>query len=108
MASELRRAIEEFLYSEAELLDERKLREWLDLLSDDVRYWMPIRHNPLDRPAEVSEELSKAGDGYYFNDDKQSLKIRGARLRQERLGRDAALAHAPPDHEHPRQKRRRP
>ena len=80
MASELRREIEDFLYHEAELLDERKLREWLDLLTDDVRYWMPIRHNPLDRPAEVSEELSTAGEGYYFDDDKQSLKIRVERV----------------------------
>ena len=80
MVSELRREIEECLYFEAELLDERKLREWLDLLSDDVRYWMPIRHNTLERPAAVSEELSKAGDGYYFNDDKQSLKIRVERV----------------------------
>ena len=80
MVSELRREIEDFLYHEAELLDERKLREWLDLLSDDVRYWMPIRHNPLDRPAAVSEELSKAGESYYFNDDKQSLKIRVERV----------------------------
>ena len=80
MASELRREIEDFFYEEAELLDERKLREWLHLLTDDVRYWMPIRHNPPDRPAEVSEELSKAGEGYYFNDDKKSLTIRVERL----------------------------
>ena len=80
MASELRREIEDFLYHEVELLDERKLREWLDLLTDDVRYWMPVRHNPLERPAEVSEELSKAGDAYYFNDDRKSLKIRVERV----------------------------
>jgi biphenyl 2,3-dioxygenase beta subunit len=80
MASELRRAIEDFFYHEAELLDERKLREWLDLLTDDVRYWMPIRHNPLERPEAVSEELSNPGEGYYFNDDKKSLKIRVERV----------------------------
>src|SRR3990172_2130203 len=79
-ASELRREIEDFLYHEAELLDERRLREWLDLLTDDVRYWMQIRHNPLERPGDVSEEISKPGESYYFNDDKKTLKVRVERV----------------------------
>jgi len=37
--------IADFLYREAELLDERRYREWLDLLADDIRYWMPMRRN---------------------------------------------------------------
>jgi len=80
MDSELRHRVEDFLFLEAELLDDRKLREWLDLLTDDVRYWMPIRHNPLERPEDVSEELAKPGEGYYFDDDKKSLRIRVERL----------------------------
>ncbi|MBM4297672.1 MAG: benzene 1,2-dioxygenase, partial [Deltaproteobacteria bacterium] len=61
MDSGLRQQIEDFYYREAELLDERKLREWFDLLTDDIRYWMPIRHNPLERPSEIGDELSKPG-----------------------------------------------
>jgi biphenyl 2,3-dioxygenase subunit beta len=80
MADELRHQIEDFLYLEAELLDDRKLRQWLELLTDDVRYWMPIRHNPLERPEDVSDELAKPGDGYYFDDDKQSLRVRVERV----------------------------
>ena len=80
MADDLRRQIEDFLYFEAELLDDRKLREWLDLLTDDIRYWMPIRHNPLDRPENITDELAKPGEGYYFDDDRQSLRIRVERL----------------------------
>jgi biphenyl 2,3-dioxygenase beta subunit len=80
MANELRHEIEDFLYFEAELLDDRKLRDWLDLLTDDVRYWMPIRHNPLERPEDLSDELAKPGDGYYFDDDKQSLRVRVERV----------------------------
>ena len=76
MDSNLRQQIEDFLFLEAELLDDRRLREWLDLLTDDVRYWMPIRYNTLERPVELAEELSKPGEGYYFDDDKKSLKIR--------------------------------
>lgn len=80
MDSALRRQIEDFLYLEAELLDDRKLREWLELLADDVRYWMPIRHNPAERPADLADEISRPGEGYYFDDDKNSLRIRVERL----------------------------
>ena len=76
MASELRHEIEEFLYFEAELLDDRKLREWFELLADDIRYWMPIRHNLFERPEDIRDELSKPGEGFYFDDDRKSLKIR--------------------------------
>lgn len=76
MDTYLRHRIEEFYYFEAELLDDRNLREWLDLLADDIRYWMPIRHNPLERPKNIGEELSKPGEAYYFDDDKKSLGIR--------------------------------
>ena len=37
--------IAQFLYSEAELLDERRYDEWLALVADDIRYWMPMRRN---------------------------------------------------------------
>lgn len=41
----LQHAVEQFLYREARLLDERRLDEWLDLLSDELHYWMPMRRN---------------------------------------------------------------
>ncbi len=41
----LKYEIEEFLYQEAEILDERRFEEWLDLLTDDMRYFMPMRRN---------------------------------------------------------------
>jgi 3-phenylpropionate/cinnamic acid dioxygenase small subunit len=80
MDSDLRHRIEDFLYMEAELLDDRKLREWLELLTDDVRYWMPIRHNPLERQENISDELAKPGESYYFDDDMKSLRIRVERV----------------------------
>lgn len=91
MDSELFRRVEDFLYFEAELLDDRKLREWLELFADDVRYWMPIRHNPAERPTQIAAELAKPGEGFYFDDDKQSLKIR-----VERVYRNNAWAEMPP------------
>ena len=91
MDNELRRQVEDFFYLEAELLDDRKLREWLDLLTDDVRYWMPVRHNTLERPQEIAEELSKPGEAYYFDDDKKSLS-----LRVERVYSKSAWSELPP------------
>lgn len=91
MDHDLRRKVEDFYYLEAELLDDRKLREWLELFTDDVFYWMPIRHNTQDRPASVAEELSAPGEGYYFNDDRKSLM-----LRVERTYSKTAWSELPP------------
>jgi 3-phenylpropionate/cinnamic acid dioxygenase small subunit len=91
MDNELHRQVEEFLYLEAELLDERKLRQWLELLTEDVRYWMPIRHNPMERPQDTAEELARPGEGFYFDDDKKSLA-----LRVERFYSKSAWSELPP------------
>ena len=91
MNQELRHALEDFFYFEAELLDDRRLREWLDLLADDVHYWMPIRQNLLERPADVNDELSKPGEAYYFNDSKKTLSVR-----VERFYKKNAWAEMPP------------
>jgi 3-phenylpropionate/cinnamic acid dioxygenase small subunit len=91
MDNEIRSQVENFFYFEAELLDDRKLREWLELFTDDVRYWMPLRHNTMERPQEISEELSKPGEGFYFDDSKASL-----RLRVERVYSKSAWSELPP------------
>ena len=41
---------------------------------------MPVRHNPLERPADLTDELSKPGEAYYFNDTKNTLKVRVERF----------------------------
>jgi 3-phenylpropionate/cinnamic acid dioxygenase small subunit len=41
----LQHQVEQFLYREARLLDERRLDEWLDLLAEELHYWMPMRRN---------------------------------------------------------------
>lgn len=41
----LEREVERFYYLEARLLDERRLKEWLELLAEDIHYFMPIRRN---------------------------------------------------------------
>jgi 3-phenylpropionate/cinnamic acid dioxygenase small subunit len=57
----LAREIEDFLYTEAELLDERRFEEWLDLLGEDVRYWMPMRRN-----VKFGEQARDSVKGYEF------------------------------------------
>jgi 3-phenylpropionate/cinnamic acid dioxygenase small subunit len=91
MSDDLRNRIEDFLYFEAELLDERRLREWLELFTEDLHYWMPVRHNPMDRPENPAEELSKTGESFYFNDSKETL-----RMRVERIYAKTAWAEIPP------------
>jgi 3-phenylpropionate/cinnamic acid dioxygenase small subunit len=91
VADDLRHKIEDFLYLEAELLDERRLREWLELFSDDLHYWMPVRHNPLERSGEIADELARPGESYYFNDNKETLRIR-----VERVYSKSAWAEMPP------------
>jgi 3-phenylpropionate/cinnamic acid dioxygenase small subunit len=53
MADELRRDVEQFLYREARLLDERRFHEWLELFTDDVRYWMASRNNRYPRSSKA-------------------------------------------------------
>ena len=67
--------IEEFLYREAELLDERFFAEWLNLLTEDVRYWMPMRRNV--KSGELDREFTREGlDINWFDEGKQTLTQR--------------------------------
>ena len=78
----LRQEVEEFLYREAELLDERRYEEWLELLTDDVRYFMPMRRNvPRD---ETEREFTREGvDVSWFDEGKDTLT---RRVRQIQTG----------------------
>jgi len=53
MREEEIREIEQFLYREARLLDERRFHQWLDLLTDDVRYSMSTRSNRYPRSSKA-------------------------------------------------------
>ena len=71
----LKEEIEQFLYREAELLDERRYEEWLDLFTEDARYCMPMRRNvPHDEP---EREFTRAGtDVNWFDEGKDTLTRR--------------------------------
>jgi 3-phenylpropionate/cinnamic acid dioxygenase small subunit len=68
----------QFYIREAWLLDERKLKKWLDLFTEDVLYFMPRRKNVLRR--EAQRELTPLGDLAILEEDKRYLEMRVARL----------------------------
>ncbi len=81
--------VEQFLYHEAALLDDRRFADWLALIADDIHYWLPIR-----RTVTVENlRLEYAGrDGMaYFDDDKADL-----RMRVEKLQSNSAWSENPP------------
>ena len=68
----LTQEVTEFLYREAELLDERRYDEWLALLADDLRYWMPMRRNV--KYGEEQREFTREGqDIAWFDEGKDTL-----------------------------------
>lgn len=75
----LQQAIEQFLYYEARLLDDRRLDEWHALLADDIHYFMPTRYNRLKR--EAGREFSGPREAALFDEDKVSLAQRIRRLK---------------------------
>jgi 3-phenylpropionate/cinnamic acid dioxygenase small subunit len=76
----LKEEIEELLYREAELLDERRFEDWLDLFTEDARYWMPMRRNvPAEEPA---REFTREGvDVNWFDEGKDTLTRRVKQIR---------------------------
>jgi 3-phenylpropionate/cinnamic acid dioxygenase small subunit len=75
----LKQEMEEFLYYEAELLDERRYQEWLELLAEDVRYWMPMRRNV--KFGELEREYTREGlDINWFDEGKDTLTRRVQQL----------------------------
>ena len=71
----LKEEIQDFLFQEAELLDERNFEEWLDLLTDDIRYWMPMRRNV--KANELDREFTREGqDINWFDEGKETLDRR--------------------------------
>jgi len=78
VAADLLREVEQFLYAEARLLDERRFHEWLELFTPDIHYWMPTRSNRMLN--DLDNELSKPGELAYFDDTLLMLRGRVARL----------------------------
>jgi len=76
-SSELHGRVAAFLYHEAELLDGNRFAEWLDLLTPDIEYRMPVR----------TTQFLTDGDGFeefeFFSENLASLTTRVRRLETE-------------------------
>jgi 3-phenylpropionate/cinnamic acid dioxygenase small subunit len=83
------RSVEQFLYREARLLDERRFHDWLRVFTDDVHYWMTARTNRYPRSSKAiaaldadryAEEDAGADELGLFDEDIRTLTARVARL----------------------------
>lgn len=79
IAPALQQEVEQFLYFEARVLDDRRYEEWFELLADDIHYYMPTRYNRLRR--EAQHEFSAPDEAALFDEDKKSISQRIHRLR---------------------------
>ena len=66
-----RRRVEQFLYHEAQLMDEHRYDEWLALWTEPALYWVPSNRDEIDPRREVS----------LIYDDWVRLQLRIARLK---------------------------
>jgi 3-phenylpropionate/cinnamic acid dioxygenase small subunit len=72
----LKADIEDFYFHEADLLDDRRFRDWLDILADDIIYFMPIRRN-VKFGQHQTRENTRSGEGIsWFDEDKWTLTKR--------------------------------
>ena len=98
---DLLREIEQFLYREARLLDNRQLHRWAELLAEDLRYWMPLRSNvypsssksiaSLDEARQEERELTEPHELAVMDETRDTLL-----RRIERLDSGLAWAEDPP------------
>jgi 3-phenylpropionate/cinnamic acid dioxygenase small subunit len=90
MREDVVREVEQFLYREARLLDERRFHEWLAHFTDDLRYWMSSRSTRypksskaiaiLDAARSTEAELAADDELAILDETKETLRGRIARL----------------------------
>jgi ethylbenzene dioxygenase beta subunit len=71
--------IEQFLYRESRLLSEERYEEWLGLMTEDIRYWMPgvqARFRKDKRPRYAEDRMA------HFDDDMLNMRRRVTRYKQ--------------------------
>jgi 3-phenylpropionate/cinnamic acid dioxygenase small subunit len=94
---ELRAEIEDFFYLEADLIDERKFKDWLELLHEDIQYFMPMRRNVKFGQHAEKENTRQGMDISWFDEGKWTLTKRveqiltGVHYAEEPLSRTSHL-----------------
>lgn len=77
---EIKREIEEFLYDEANMLDERRFHEWLDTLAEDLTYFMPMEYNVKAGEHATRELTTREKQMSWFNEGKWTLTKRAEQI----------------------------
>lgn len=72
--------VTDFLYREADLLDERRYTEWLDLLADDYQYSVPLRMNVSYADVSEREQTREGEEICWFDEGKATVEQRVAQL----------------------------
>lgn len=68
--------VEAFFREEADILDERRYQEWLDLLTEDMSYVAPLARNISGR-SKGGDEFTREGlDAMWFDEGKDTLTQR--------------------------------
>ena len=70
----------DFLYREADLLDERRYDEWLSLLADDYQYAIPLRMNVMYADVAAREDTKAGSEICWFDEGKATAELRVAQL----------------------------
>ncbi len=66
--------VTQFYNLEAELLDDGRFADWLEMLGDDLHYWAPVRTNRLRRQQALS--VHAPGEAAFYDETKESLAWR--------------------------------
>lgn len=77
---EVKREIEEFLYDEANLLDDRHFQEWVATLADDLEYFMPMEYNVKSGEHARRELTTRDKQMSWFNEGKWTLSKRAEQI----------------------------
>jgi len=78
---EVQHQIEQFYYFEASIFDEWRWSDWLELVAEDIHYWMPPRRNRI-RVRSFEGEIRSGTQVAFFDDDIASLRLRVHQLEQ--------------------------
>jgi 3-phenylpropionate/cinnamic acid dioxygenase small subunit len=70
----------DFLYREADLLDERRYDEWLKLLADDYQYAVPLRMNVMYDDVAAREDTRAGSEICWFDEGKETAELRVTQL----------------------------
>ncbi|MCW2683774.1 MAG: aromatic-ring-hydroxylating dioxygenase, beta subunit [Blastococcus sp.] len=76
----LQASVSDFLYREADLLDERRYAEWLEMLAEDYHYSVPLRMNVAFGETATREETVSGRDILWFDEDKGTVAQRVQQL----------------------------